>query len=392
MNSAPDENFRDLPVPEMEARIAHFEGRVNAAQEKAAPTKDWVRKAIHRQGTGRCPVRLKRLSLDIILRYGDALADLFCAYPDDVVAVIPYDITVGYQLPDKTPRVNPIEVLMKEAEWVDEWGTRWGHAFKGVGATPVEHPLKDWSMLEGYLRTGIPDPKAPGRLDSAAAALALHAPSKYCYGIIHLALFERLHSLRGMENLLMDLYTNEIEVRRLMDVLEAYMLELIRQWAALGADAVFMTDDWGSQTGLMISPELWRRIFKGYYARVFDEIHRLGMDVVFHSCGNVMAVVGDLIDIGLDVLDPVQPGAMDIGLLAREYGGKVAFSGAVDIQDLLCLGTPRQVKDEVRRIVETLGGPYGGSLILGPANVMTPDTPFENLAALFEAAHELAGA
>jgi uroporphyrinogen decarboxylase len=157
---------------------------------------------------------------------------------------------------------------------------------------------------------------------------------------------------------------------------------------AMGADGVFMTDDWGSQSGLLIAPDLWRRLFKSYYATVFAEVHRLGMDVLFHSCGNVTDIVGDLIDAGMDVLDPVQPGAMDIDRLAREFGGKTAFSGAIDIQHLLCEGTPREIKDEVRRIVDTLGRPFGGSLLLGPANVMTPETPLENLRALFEASHD----
>ena len=381
------QDFRGLSIPDMEAIIARFEERVNAAQDAHAPTKDWVKKAIHRQGPGRSPVRLKRLSFDIILRYGDALADLFRAYPDDVVAVIPYDITIGYQPPEKRPRVNPIEALMREAQWVDEWGTTWGHAFGGVGATPVGYPLKNWGMLEGYLDRCVPDPHAAGRLDGAAEALKRHRATKYCYGVTHLALFERLHALRGMNELFTDFCTNEPEVSRLLDVLEGYLIEMVRGWAALGADGVFMTDDWGSQSGLLISPAMWRHFFKPRYAHVFAEAHRLGLDVLFHSCGNVMDIVGDLIDIGMDVLDPVQPGAMDVDRLAREFGGRTAFSGAVDIQQLLCSGTPQQVKDEVRRIIDTLGRPFGGSLLLGPANVMTPDTPFENLEALFEASH-----
>jgi uroporphyrinogen decarboxylase len=380
-------DFRFLPVPEMESRIARFEERVNAAQKANPPKKEWARAALHGKGDGRCPVRLKRLSFDMILKYGDALADLFCAYPDDVIAIIPYDITIGYQSPEKKPRINTVEALMRDMKWLDEWGTQWGHAFGGVGATPVDYPLKDWSALDDYLEHKVPDPNAAGRLDAAASALTPHKDAKYCYGVTHLAMFERLHALRGMENVFTDFYMHEQEVRKLLDRLESYLLAIVRQWGALGADAVFFTDDWGSQSGLMISPDLWRSFFKAYYARIFDEVHRLGMDVFFHSCGNVTAIVGELIDVQMDVLDPVQPGAMDIGQLAREFGGKVAFSGAVDVQGLLALGTPQQVKDDVRIIAATLGKPFGGALVLGPANVMTPDIPFENLVALFEAAH-----
>lgn len=379
-------DFRGLSVAEMEARLAAFEARVNDAQAANAPTREWVKDAIHRRGTGRCPVRLKRLSTDLVLRYGDALADLFCAYPDDMIAAIPYDITIGYQAPGKTPWVNPVEALMRDAQWKDEWGTRWGHAFGGVGATPIEEPIKDWAQLDAYLAEGIPNPHAPGRFDAIRPLMERHR-TKYRYGIIHLAMFERLHSLRGMQNLLTDFYTNENEVRRLMEALEAYLIEIIRAWGDMGADGVFMTDDWGSQTGLFIAPDLWRHFFKACYTRIFAEVHRFGMDVLFHSCGNVTGIVGDLIEAGMDVLDPVQPGAMDIDRLAREFGGRTAFSGAIDIQHLLCDGTPAQIKDEVRRIIDTLGRPFGGSLLIGPANVMTPETPLANLHALFEASH-----
>ncbi|MBX7256009.1 MAG: hypothetical protein K1Y02_06575 [Candidatus Hydrogenedentes bacterium] len=387
MNTVEVADFRHLPIQEMEFRIAAFEARLHASQRSAPDSKLWVRDALRRKGAPRCPVRNKRLSLDIILKYGDMLADLFDLYPDDVIAVIPYDITVGYQAPEKSPRINTVEALMRSMEWVDEWGTRWGHAFGGVGATPMDHPLKDWSELDTYLRETMPKADVPGRLAEGERILSMHKDSKYCFGIVHLALFERLHSLRGMENVFTDFYIYESETRRLLDALEEYLLQMIRQWAALGADGVFMTDDWGSQSGLMISPELWRSIFKPYYKRAFDEIHALGMEAIFHSCGNVTDIVGDLVDIGLDVLDPVQPGAMDIEHLAREFGGSLAFCGAVDIQDLLLNETPARVKDEVHRIIDTLGTPFGGALLLGPANVLTPDIPFENLVALFEAGH-----
>ena len=156
-------DYRLLPTAEMEAIVARFEDRVNRAMAAAPPTKDWVKKAVHRQGSGRCPVRIKRLSLDVVLRYGDALADLFCRFPDDVVSIIPYDISIGYQAPDKHPRINPVEVLTRDAQWTDEWGTRWGHAFGGCGATPVDSPLADRAGLDDYLAHSIPNPRAHGR-------------------------------------------------------------------------------------------------------------------------------------------------------------------------------------------------------------------------------------
>lgn len=383
----PTGDYLSLSLPEMKAALQRFEQRVNAALEAGPPSKQRVKQALRRAGDGRCPVWIKRLSPDIILRYGDDLADLFCRWPDDAVRVVPYDLWLGYQPPGHPGQIDPIEIATRNAEWEDEWGTRWAHASGGVGATPVDHPLKDWSQLDDYLAHRLPDPHEPGRLDAGAAALRQYGATRYCMGTIHLALFERLHAVRGMMEVFTDFYASEKEIRRLIGALAEYALVLIRRWGELGADAVFLTDDWGSQTGLMISPEMWRRLFKPHYAAMFDECHRWGMDVIFHSCGNVLGIVGDLIEAGLDVLDPVQPGAMDMQELARRYGGQVSFCGAVDLQQLLCRGTPQQVRSEVCRIMDLLGHPFHGGYLVSPANVLTPEIPFENVAALFEAAH-----
>lgn len=189
-----------------------------------------------------------------------------------------------------------------------------------------------------------------------------------------------------MQNLFLDFYTNERELRRLSDAIVRYLLELIRQWAEMGADAVFLTDDWGTQTSLMLSLEMWRSFFADAYRTVFQEIHRRGMDVMFHSCGNVTAIVPDLIALGVDVIDPIQPGAMDQEEVARQFGGRVSFCGGIDDQRLAS-HTPGQIRDEVRRTIDTLGSPFGNALIVAPANVMTPEIPLENLRALFEACH-----
>jgi uroporphyrinogen decarboxylase len=388
--SEPDFNvtdYRTLPLSEMEAIVSRFDARVSAAQLTNPATKGFVKQAIRRQGTQRCPVRLNRLSLDVIIRYGDALADLFCQYPDDVIFVQAYDFALGHQPREQANRMSRVQVLMQAGEWTDEWGTRWGHAFGGVGATPAENPIKDWSQLPDYLARRMPDAHARGRLDDARPALALHGDSKYCVGMIHLALFERLHALRGMENTLADFYTNETELCRLCEALVDYLIGLIREWGKTSVSAICLTDDWGSQTGIMISPEMWRKHFKAHYRRAFDEVHRCGKDVFFHSCGNVMAIIPDLIDLGVDVLDPIQPGAMDMSEVARRFGGRISFSGALDDQHLEAL-SPKEVKDMARQAIEVLGRPFGNGYVVSPANLMVPSVPFENIQALFEACHD----
>jgi len=377
----------ELTLQEREAIIQRFNARVDQASAASPPSKNWVRAALRRRGASRCPVRLKRLSLDVILRYGDALADLFCQYPDDAVFVPAYDFSVGYQPQDSPNRINPIQVLTEEARWLDEWGSEWSHAAGGVGASTVAYPLENWSQLDAYLAERMPVASIPGRLDEALPALRLHGQSRYFAGMTHLALFERLHCLRGMQNIFQDFYLFPAETDRMLGVLTDYLVEIIRLWGSLGSvDGWFVTDDWGTQTSLMISPRMWRKFFAARYRRLCDEVHRWNMDVIFHSCGNVTQIVGDLIDAGVDVLDPLQPEAMDLQQIAREYGGKIAFCGGISDQEIVTF-TPAQVKDHVHRTIDILGKAFDNAYLVASSNTLPPEIPIENLQALLEACH-----
>jgi uroporphyrinogen decarboxylase len=381
-----------LTLKDREAIIQRFHERVDRAMEASAPTKAWVRQALRRGGAGRCPVRLKRLSLDVILRHGDALADLFCQYPDDVVGAPAYEATVGYQPKDQPNRINVVQALTENAQWADEWGTEWRHSVSGMGAITVSHPLRDWSQLDAYLAQQMPDPRAPGRLEGALPALERHGRTKYVAGMTHLALFERMHCLRGMQQTFEDFYLYPAEVDRLLGALTDYLVEVIRAWGQLGGegrlrpDAWFLTDDWGTQGSLMISPRMWRKFFAARYRRLCDEAHRWDIDVIFHSCGNVTQIIGGLIEAGVDVLDPLQPEAMDLAHVAREFGGKIAFCGGISDQEIVTF-TPAQVKDHARRTIDTLGKAFGHAYLVGPSNSLPAEVPLENLQALFEACH-----
>jgi uroporphyrinogen decarboxylase len=385
-NSGPAD-YRALPLGAVENIVTRFEERMDAAQMAVPPNKERVRKALRREGADRCLVRMNRLSMDVMVRYGDALADLFCQFPDDVVMVRPYDFVLGYQPPGRLGRLSNAEALMQEKEWVDEWGIGWKHAADGVGANPVMHPIKDWSQLDDYLRNQMPDPHAPGRFSDALPALAKHGSSKYCVGIMNLTLFERLFALRGLGNVLEDFYTNEKEIGRLCEALTEFAIGLVEEWGKTDISGIFLTDDWGSQDALMASPAMWRRYFKEHYRRIFAEVHRWGKDVIFHSCGNIASIIPDLIEVGVDVLDPLQPGPLNLTAIASQFGGKVAFSGAIDDQRLENY-SPQEVKDMVRRTIDTLGRPFGNAYLIAAANSILPSVPLENLQAMFQACHE----
>jgi uroporphyrinogen decarboxylase len=374
-------------LDEMEATARRFEERVYAAQAASPATKDFVRAALRRQGAPRCPIRMRRLSAEVIIRYGDKLADLFCEYPDDIICLYAYDLFVGYQPPEKKNPVRLVESQTQDLQWVDEWGTEWGHTAGGAGSRPINYPLQDWAQLDDYLKNNFPDPLAAGRWAYARKIVETHKANRYIAGILNSPVFDRLHFLRGMENLFEDFFDHTEELEKLIAALTDYAMGLVKAWVDMGVDAVFMLEDLGTQRSLMMSPKMWERFLFPAYSKIFSEIHRHGMDVLLHTCGNVTEIVDKLIEAGVDVLDPIQPGPMNQAEISTRYGSRLAFSGGIDDQ-LIAHCSPTEVREEVRRAINTLGKPNKNAYLVATANVITPDVPLENIRALFEAAHE----
>ncbi|NPV54899.1 MAG: hypothetical protein HPY71_15520 [Firmicutes bacterium] len=278
-------------------------------------------------------------------------------------------------------------LLAQDSMWEDEWGVGRRHVTGGLGAAVVSHPIQEWCELDDYLQTRLPDVNEPGRFDAAQASVQEFG-GKYLLGKMFACFFERMHFLRGMEQLLMDLYLNRREVIKLADRLLDFSLGMIRRWAQMGVDGVFLSDDWGTQDRLLVSPTLWRTVFGSYYRRMIEEAHHLGLQVFLHSCGNITEIVPDLVDMGLDVLHPIQPWAMDIERIAREFGRYITLFGGIDVQRLLTKSTPGEVKSEIRNLVEIVHK-HHGTIILAPTNSIVPETPLENIEAMFQTYREI---
>lgn len=262
--------------------------------------------------------------------------------------------------------------------WRDEWGTEWLN--EGYGAISVDHPLQ--SGYDGLDGLYMPDPDEPGRFDEADQGLA-ERDGLYVRADVWNATFERMWMLRGFDNLLMDPYVEPAGFARLRDRITEIHLGMVDQWLRRKVDGIFFSDDWGTQRALLMDPRDWRRLYKPAYRRLFDRVRAGGAHVWLHSCGDVRAILPDLLDLGLSVLHPVQPQAMDLAELAREFGGKVCFYGGIDSQGVLITGTPVDVRDEVRRVVDLLGGPDGG-YIGAPSQTVMPETPLDNVIAALE--------
>ena len=286
---------------------------------------------------------------------------------------------------EPTPRPSPEPFRPLEAdEWVDEWGTIWTCPdFPRVNGHPLE---ASWDLLETYTP---PDPLAPGRYDEARETL-LRKPDRYRVGRVWFTLFERLWMLRGFNNALMDLRLQPERLARLLDLIVEFNLTSIRQQLSLGVDGIYFSDDWGSQTTLLIKPDEWREWYKPLYRRMFDAVHQGGAHVWMHLCGNVTAILPDLIELGLNVLNPVQPQAMDVDALGAAFGGRLCFFGGADVQGTLPHGTPEDVEQEVRHLIDVFGR-YSGGYIGSTSHTILPDTPPENVIALFRAFRDHSG-
>jgi uroporphyrinogen-III decarboxylase len=189
-----------------------------------------------------------------------------------------------------------------------------------------------------------------------------------------------------MENLMVDYYEHPEEIHRLHRALARQYAALIRRAAReIEPDGFWTSDDLGHQTALFMSPKTFRTFLKPYYARVGEALKRHGVHWWLHSCGNNTAVLGDLVEVGLDVFHPVQKHTMDEVQVAREFGDRLTFLVGFDVQQTLAYGTPADVRAEVRRLVQTFNRPEGG-MCLAAGNGILPGTPLENVEAFLDEA------
>jgi uroporphyrinogen decarboxylase len=236
-----------------------------------------------------------------------------------------------------------------------EWGFVW-ERLDGTMGQPKEPPLASWDAFRGY---EAPDPEAPGRFDEAAGFRDLH-PDSYLIGSLGISGFNLVTFIRGFEGAMEDLYLERERIEALIDLVFGFEMSVIRRFGGHGLDAISFADDWGTQNALMISPALWRELFKERYRAQFDLVHSLGMSVYFHCCGQIREIIPDLIEIGADILNLNQPELFGVERLGAEFGGKVCFCCPVDHQTVAIRGDRREIFEYVRRLKASLGGPAGG--------------------------------
>lgn len=198
-------------------------------------------------------------------------------------------------------------------------------------------------------------------------------------------IFENAWQIRGMENLFEDMIRRPEMATFLLDRLTEDRAFQARRYAEAGCDSIACGDDVGMQDRMMMSPDMWREWFKPRWAYVWQTARKANPDlqIWYHSDGYIEPIIPDLVEMGLDILNPVQPECMDPVRLKREYRDRLAFWGCVGTQTVMPFGTPEQVQETVKWLVATVG--EGGGLLLAPTHVLEPDVPWENVLAFFEA-------
>ena len=194
--------------------------------------------------------------------------------------------------------------------------------------------------------------------------------------------------IRGFVKMMTDLVINKRYAEKLIGSIGEVMLEICKRGLkSIGnkVDLYGIWDDFATQDSLMISADLWRKYYKTWTKKFVDEAKKYCLLVCFHICGSCVEIIPDLIDMGVDILDPVQVSAKDMELdnLKKLFGKNICFHGGVDGQKLIPLGTPEQIREEVRRIKNIYLDGSGG-IIMGPSHHITPDTPIENILAIYQ--------
>lgn len=271
--------------------------------------------------------------------------------------------------------------------YVDEWGIGWTvHPYEtpfgqGHYTEIATHPLSDSAAISAY------QPPDPNRLElyrDSERMLRDFKDEYWIVGVTVTTIFETAWALRGLEQMMLDMATEPEIANHILEIPFRYHLTAAKKLVEMGVDMIWTGDDVGTQHRMLISPGMWRKYFKPRMAVFISELKAINpkIKVAYHTDGNVEPIIPELIEIGLDVLNPIQPASMDPAQMKKRYGKQLSFWGTIDEQQTLPFGSPSDVAEEVRQRLSEVG--YDGGLILAPTHHVQLDTPLENFWAMVD--------
>jgi uroporphyrinogen decarboxylase len=272
----------------------------------------------------------------------------------------------------------------------DDFGIKWSFKSQEHGGycEMVEHPLAD---LRVYPRFKWPDPLKVSQvgLEENRRLIERDGREYAIIGAVACSMLEGAWYLRGLENLLTDLAGNLDFVEDLLEHTMNHSLALSRELVKMGVDILWWGDDFSVESGPIMRPELFRRLLKSRYARVFSEMRGLNQNlkIAFHCDGKVEWALGDLVDIGVDIINPLQPDVNDVAAVKKRYGKNLTVWGNVDTRKVMSRGSVREVVEEVKKVIRTLS-PGGGHLLCSNHTIQATPRAVENAIAFYWAANQ----
>jgi len=317
-----------------------------------------VQSILEGKGDGRVPIWYNYFADETRKRYGERINEILNLYPDDFIVLTRAD---------------------------EEWGTITVHADGGVGSLPNQVILSEWDELDGFLKDILEGKIEECNLRPYALEQWKMRKNRYVVGHWWYGYSENLSLLRGPLDALTDVLLEEENVNLLFDALEKYFFQLVRTFrTTYDADAIWLGDDYGMQDRSMYSPDVFRSLFKPRLRALADNVHSQGMKLFLHSCGNVEQLLPDIIEAGIDLIHPIQPGVMDARRIVREYGNDIGFFIGMDAQNILSSGSVADVSCHVDELFDIFRDAKRG-VLASMSNTIMPDTPWANIEALFTA-------
>jgi uroporphyrinogen decarboxylase len=334
------------------------------------PNKDWILHTIGHRETGKVPYNFMfspPVQESLEQHYGTL----------DVVETLNFPIRMTAPISVKPLYAHPGEY---GPTITDEFGVVWSTSEIDRGA-PIGPPLHEPDLTH-YT---FPDAAQPYRFEGVAEWCRNNRSN---FTVVMVGdLWERATFMRGMENILLDVSQNPGFTEALLRGIAEYILKtMLILFEDCEFDAIGLSDDYGTQNGLLLSPVDWKRIVKPVLNQIYALAKKKGFLVFHHSCGEITELIPDMIDIGLDILHPIQPEAMDILNLKREFGSDLTFCGGLNTQQLLPFEKPAKIRDAVRRLKREMG--KGGGYILEPGITIQADVPLRNVVAMIEEAQK----
>jgi len=272
---------------------------------------------------------------------------------------------------------------------LDEWGIGHKSTPSSMHMTRMFHPLADADSVEQIESYPLASYRWEDNTALAETAEALHDLGLAAVGNMQCTIWETAWYLRGMENLMIDMMSGEKIAEALLDRVTEMSLRRALLYAQAGADILFLGDDIGTQKSIMMSEKLYCAWLKPRLAGIINAVKQIRPDILifYHSCGYIEPFIPHLIEVGIDVLNPIQPECMSVERVLTEYRGALSFHGAIGTQSTMPFSTPEEVKETIRRYYKLAG--ENGGLFAAPTHLLEPEVPWQNILAYVEACREI---